>query len=1194
MKALLLCIGMVLTVAVLTAGVTHSYRLNSPELTQTDNGILLKLEGAQSFGDPGAPDLPWMGYKILLPIGTEADEVSVKRSGEIRYDLDDIIQPVQPQYPLSHKVLEPLIEPNLELYYSGSPYPAKAAKGLRTEFLNGHPIAFGAYSPFEYDAQSNTLLFYSDIEIEISYNSGPRALAAMDLLKKDAFITKNLNQSVDNAGDIPVYTSVRDDGYEYLMIIDGAKLAQWQPLADYYASRGISVMLQAVDQITANMEGQDDQEKIRNYIIAAYGENPLRYVLLGGDTDVIPHRGFYVSMGSGGETDEDIPADMYYSCLDGNWNADGDNNWGEPQEADLTPELALGRIAYNSDAEIANQINKISMYQMAPVEDQVKSTIFVGEWLWDGPTWGGDYMDEMIDGSSSHGYTTVGIPSTWDIDTLYDRSFGYADAWGSADILPMLSQGANLVNHLGHSNTTYNMRLSNNQVTASSITNNGAQENFSIYFTQGCYAGSFDNRGTNPNDYGQDSITEKFTSLPTSAAGMISHSRYGWGMQGSTNGASQYFHREYIDAIFGENIHELGYTLVDAKIDNIPFISGSAVMYWVTYETNLFGCPVTNIWSDTPSTMSVNLPSTWLVGLNQYTVQTNAPNAQLKIKQGSEIFYEGMSDESGIVNINLSESLIPGNYQIFVTAPNFYPYAQSIFVTASEMPYIVCDHIALDDDDGIYHTGEVLDISMYMSNLGLVDLLGSGVITLSSDSPNILILEDAYSFENVNAGDSLYADSAFQIQITGAFVDHTQANLTFSSSYGEYETESFYRFNLSAPNLALESYSIQSEGAYVMPSDTVDISFSIHNSGSGTAFNPMMMLFSNDTMVNTSVFELSIPVIGAGSSIEVQEAFSVTVSELAELGTTVSVNFMLSAENGNVVEGSFPIHVGMTNYGFEPDMQNWTNAQLNMGFTDQWHRSSQRNNTPDGSYSMKFGGQGSAQYASSAMGALISPEMNVTANSTLKFWHWMEAEDHDDIPNQAWDGGLVQMSLDGGEWFLIEPVGSYTHLIYDNPASPFSSGTPVYSGTFGWTEAEFDLGAYSGMARFRFVFGSDGYVGGEGWYIDDVRLESEPTSLTDLLTTPATLSLDQNYPNPFNPNTHISFTLPTAQHARLSVYNMKGQLVRTLINAEVPAGQTTITWDGTDNRGNTVATGIYSYRLQSKGSSLSRKMMLMK
>jgi hypothetical protein len=228
------------------------------------------------------------------------------------------------------------------------------------------------------------------------------------------------------------------------------------------------------------------------------------------------------------------------------------------------------------------------------------------------------------------------------------------------------------------------------------------------------------------------------------------------------------------------------------------------------------------------------------------------------------------------------------------------------------------------------------------------------------------------------------------------------------------------------------------------------------------------------------------------------------------------------------------------------------------------------------------------------MGALISPEMNVTANSTLKFWHWMEAEDHDDIPNQAWDGGLVQMSLDGGEWFLIEPVGSYTHLIYDNPASPFSSGTPVYSGTFGWTEAEFDLGAYSGMARFRFVFGSDGYVGGEGWYIDDVRLESEPTSLTDLLTTPATLSLDQNYPNPFNPNTHISFTLPTAQHARLSVYNMKGQLVRTLINAEVPAGQTTITWDGTDNRGNTVATGIYSYRLQSKGSSLSRKMMLMK
>lgn len=1194
MKALTLVIGMIFAITVLSAGVTFSYHLNTPELIKTEHGIQIKLDGTQSYGNVGDPDLPWFGYKLLLPLGTEASEVIVKRYSAVRFPLEDIVYPLQPQYPLSHKTFEPLAEPNAEIYMSEKVFPQKADRGLRTEYMNGHPVAFGVFSPFEYDPQNSTLLFFSDIEIEIQYSSSAKAVSALNLLKKDSFIENRLHQSVDNAADIPSYSLYRESGYEYLMLVDAEKISLWQPLANYYESRGITVLIQPINQILTTMEGQDDQEKIRNFIIAAYEENPLRYVLLGGDTDLIPHRGLYVSMGYEGETDEDIPADMYYSCLDGNWNYDNDQYWGEGQEADLVPELALGRICYNSDEEILNQINKISMYQMAPVENQVKSSLFVGEWLWDGPTWGGDYMDELIGGSSAHGYTTVGVPTTWDIDTLYDRTSGYSDAWGSMDILPMLSQGANLVNHQGHSNTTYNMRISNNQVTANSITNDGALHNFSIYFTQGCYAGSFDNRDTNPNSYTTDCISEKFTSLPTAAAGMISHSRYGWGVQGSTNGASQYLHREYIDAIFGENIHQLGYTLVDSKIDNIPFITGSAVMYWVTYETNLLGCPLTNIWSDTPAVLSVNLPSIWLVGMTQYTIQTNAPNAQIKIKQGAEIFYEGISDATGVCEVSLSEGLIPGNYSLYVNAPNFYPYAHNFSVTSSEMPYIVCEDLSFNDDDGIIHTSEVVDLSMTIKNLGLVDLVGSGIISLSSDSPHIEILDGEYSFESINASDSLWAENAFQIQVTGNFADATQAPLTFTANFGEYETASYAQIVLAAPNLNLVSYRVQCEGSYAMPGDTVGISFSIQNTGSGNAFEPIMMLFSNDSMVNTSVFELSIPVLEHGSTVAVENAFSVSISELAETGNRLAVNYILSAENGNVVEGSFLINIGMQTHDFEPDFQGWTHSTLSAGYIDQWHRSSQRNYTAAGMYSMKFGFDGNAQYASSAHGALISPEFVLTPNSTFSFWHWMDAEENEDNPSQAWDGGLVQMSLDDGEWFAIEPSGGYTHHIVDNPASPFEPGTAVYSGSFGWTEAEFDLGEYSGIARFRFVFGSDGYVAGEGWYIDDVRLLPGPTSSIDPISTPTAMTLMQNYPNPFNPTTHISFSLPQTQHVRLSIYNMRGQLVKTLVNEKLKAGQNTLTWDGKDNRGNPVATGIYSYRIQSNGQSISRKMMLMK
>jgi hypothetical protein len=107
-----------------------------------------------------------------------------------------------------------------------------------------------------------------------------------------------------------------------------------------------------VADIIASSTGNDTQAKIRNFIIGFYASNPLRYVLLGGDTDVIPHRGFYVNLGTGSESDADIPADMYYSCLDGNWNYDNDNYWGEMPEADLAPEIAIGRICYNDDTEL--------------------------------------------------------------------------------------------------------------------------------------------------------------------------------------------------------------------------------------------------------------------------------------------------------------------------------------------------------------------------------------------------------------------------------------------------------------------------------------------------------------------------------------------------------------------------------------------------------------------------------------------------------------------------------------------------------------------------------------------------------------------------------------------------------------------------------------------------------------------------
>jgi len=88
--------------------------------------------------------------------------------------------------------------------------------------------------------------------------------------------------------------------------------------------------------------------------------------------------------------------------------------------------------------------------------------------------------------------------------------------------------------------------------------------------------------------------------------------------------------------------------------------------------------------------------------------------------------------------------------------------------------------------------------------------------------------------------------------------------------------------------------------------------------------------------------------------------------------------------------------------------------------------------------------------------------------------------------------------------------------------------------------------------------------------------------------------LSQNYPNPFNPETEISFFLPERTSVSLSVYNVSGQKVRELLNATLPAGSYKVTWDGTDNQGNRLASGVYFSRLSAGGNVSTSKMVLMK
>lgn len=109
-----------------------------------------------------------------------------------------------------------------------------------------------------------------------------------------------------------------------------------------------------------------------------------------------------------------------------------------------------------------------------------------------------------------------------------------------------------------------------------------------------------------------------------------------------------------------------------------------------------------------------------------------------------------------------------------------------------------------------------------------------------------------------------------------------------------------------------------------------------------------------------------------------------------------------------------------------------------------------------------------------------------------------------------------------------------------------------------------------------------------------ISLHIDTVANNDPNEIPLVTKLEGNYPNPFNPETTIRFALKEQGEVQLKIYNSKGQLVKTLVDGDYKAGNHSIKWNGTDNYGKTLSSGVYLYRLNTAGVSQTRKMMLMK
>lgn len=215
------------------------------------------------------------------------------------------------------------------------------------------------------------------------------------------------------------------------------------------------------------------------------------------------------------------------------------------------------------------------------------------------------------------------------------------------------------------------------------------------------------------------------------------------------------------------------------------------------------------------------------------------------------------------------------------------------------------------------------------------------------------------------------------------------------------------------------------------------------------------------------------------------------------------------------------------------------------------------------------------------------------SRAKLRFWHWYSFE-YSSITGRYYDGGNVKISVDGGNYTLIEPVGGYNCTIYSS--NPYIGGERAFGGSSGgWREAVFDLSPYAGYSvTIRFHFGSDANVRYSGWYIDDVSVVSPNymVSVSDDNKTFGSPYADISiYPNPFNGLLRLRFSdCRGNEPVKIEIFDLIGrclasQMISCTRECEV---------DFSSFCGGELASGIYFLRVNWGGVHRTAKLIYLR
>ncbi len=1135
--------------------VTKTYHFSDYKIVNAGDYQLMNFEGCLNTGYTGEPSMPWFAVKLLLPPGEKAVSFVVNGTHEIAIPGNYLLYPQQSSRPLSEGGSGEFKIDQL-VYQSKSDYPENFYGTISTEYMNGHSIALLNICPLIYTPSSGEVSYYAEMTVKIKTESTEKSANVLSMLSSTAGVQSRLGSFVQNPEMLFEYPD-RDHktgDYQLLIITPEAFQDEFEQLRDLYMYRGIISEVMTTEDIYSTMSGQDQQEQIRNFIIQEYQTNSIEYVLLGGDVEHIPYRGFYCYVQSGsGYEDSNIPADLYYNALDGTWNDNGDNLWGEIGEDDLLPEIAIGRFSFSNQDELDAMLNKTISYQDSPILGEFRNPILAGEHLYSNPeTWGADYLRLLVGLRDDNGYTTNGIPPDHDIDSLYELH----QNWGTNTILARINEGRSFVHHVGHANSTYVMHLVNSDITNANFSQvNGINHNYTFLQSHGCICGAFDD---------SDCIMERMVAIDNFAVAVVGNSRYGWFNEGQTEGPAAHLHREMLDAMYEEKMGRIGMAFMESKIQTAPWVNApgqheEGALRWNFYDINILGDPTLQIWVDEPFVVDAVFTPPILVGATSFEVTvltSNTPVEGLSCTLTKDGVLHGtqVSDVNGQASIMIDPLMTTtGTAELTISGYNCQTRTYNIAVSPAGGAFMIYHDHVIDDDAGgnsnnLPDFSESIMMTINLENAGTADAtsVSADITTLSEW---VSITDATGNYGNVPAGSIAGTINDFAFDVDTYIPDQEVVEFTVDiTDLTKGNWSDAFSIVLNAPVLEAGEMSIDDNAGgngdgFLDPGETATISIGVLNTGHAVgpdAEATLDILGSWVSLTGNNSFQLG----DLSPGVNAYATFEIEVDEDTPLGTNTMFAFAVTSAAYSTSHDYYT-SIGILVEDWESG--DFTNFNWQFDGDVPWLITTI--NPYEGTYCAQSGDIADGQESE------LFLYIDVLAEGDLTFYRKVSSE-------AEWD--FLRFYIDNtmlGEW----------------------------SGELNWEKVSFPI--TQGLHTFHWVYEKDDYLssGGDCAWIDFIVFPPVDIATGIGQHTQTTDGIELNLrPNPAGSTLHIDYSLANSTDVNILIYDLLGHEVMQVLDQHLQ--QEGMHTQMIDISG--IKAGIYLCRIQTSEGTLSKKLII--